>query len=104
MVFITYIEFNGDGNKTIEINENSIVEFAQKSYERAIDKWFKILCTVPDYKYSWLPTSEKIKHINSELQQQKITTGIDYSFIEKQFETNNNIMNLTLTDVYYQAF
>jgi len=30
MVFITYIQFNGDGNKTIEINENSTVEFAQK--------------------------------------------------------------------------
>ena len=47
MVFITYIQFNGDGNKTIETNENSTAEFAQKSYERAIDKWFKILGITP---------------------------------------------------------
>ena len=66
MVFITYIQFNGDGNKTIEINENSTAEFAQKSYERAIDKWFKILRVVPltDDRMSWWPPIEKIKHIN----------------------------------------
>lgn len=47
MVFITYIHFNCEGNKTIEINENSTLEFTQKSYERAIDNWFKILRVEP---------------------------------------------------------
>ena len=102
MVFITYIQFNGDGNKTIEINENSTAEFAQKSYERAIDKWFKILRVVPltDDRMSWWPTSEKIKHINYYLEQKKIVTGIDYLFFEKQWESLDGVLTLTLTDIY----
>lgn len=101
MVFITYIQFNGDGNKTIEINENSTADFAQKSYNRAIDKWFKILRVVPltDDRMLW-SESEKIKHINYYLEQKKITTGINYLFIEKQFELPDDIINLTLTDIY----